>query len=75
MQPNDKEPKRDTIESFFGSGSSKKKKGDISTSAIDKSLHIAESHETACCSTDEPSEISITIFIISNSSGSYRNPF
>jgi hypothetical protein len=35
MQPDDKEPKHGTIESFFGSCSSEKQKGDISTSAID----------------------------------------
>ena len=34
----------------------KKKKGDISTSAIDESLQITESNETAYCSTDESFE-------------------
>ena len=42
MQPDDKEPTRDTIESPFCSCSSEKKKGDISTSAIDKFLQITE---------------------------------
>ena len=55
MQPDDKEPTRDTIESPFCSCSSEKKKGDISISAIDKFLQITEWGGTACCSTDEPS--------------------
>jgi hypothetical protein len=38
MQTDDRAPKRGTIKSFFGSCSSEKKKGNISTSAIDYSL-------------------------------------
>jgi len=38
MQSDDKEPKRGTIESVFGSCSSEIKKSDLFTSAIDKSL-------------------------------------
>ncbi len=56
MQPDDKEPTRDTIELLFCSCYSEKKKGDISVSAIDKFLQITEWGRTACCSTDEPSE-------------------
>jgi hypothetical protein len=56
MQPDHQEPKHGTIESVFASCSSEKKKGDISTSAIDESLQITESDETTCCSTDEPLE-------------------
>ena len=56
MQPDHQEPKRGTIESFFGSCSSEKKKGDISTSTIDESLQITESDETACCLTGTPKE-------------------
>ncbi len=40
MQPDQEEPKRGTVESFFGSCSYEKKKGDISTSTIDESLQI-----------------------------------
>jgi hypothetical protein len=56
MESHDKEPKCGTIKSFLGSCSAEEKKGHISTSVIDESLQLAESDETACCSTGEPSE-------------------
>jgi hypothetical protein len=53
MEPDDKEPKRGTLHSFFRS-SFKKKKLDITTSYIDESSQIQESDTIACCSTNKP---------------------
>ncbi len=56
MQPDDKSLNVVLLSRFFDSCSSEKKKGGISTSAIDKFLQITKSDVAACCSTDEISE-------------------
>ncbi|CAF0733420.1 unnamed protein product [Adineta steineri] len=56
MQPNDKERKRSTLQSFFRS-SFKKKKFDTTASHTDELSQATESDITICCSTNEPLEL------------------
>jgi hypothetical protein len=59
------------VRPFFSSCSSERKKGDSFASAIDESLQITESGETACCSTNElyesPSLFSSSVTVVATS--------
>ena len=69
MQPDDKQAKRGTIQSFFRS-SPKKKKVDITTSAIDTFSKIISSDEAGSYSTDTSLKLASSFSPISSSTSS-----